>query len=270
MQVLIGADPELFAFDKSLGQYVSVHNLLEGDKKNPMPVKHGAVQVDGTAAEFNITAAASEKEFMDRIAIVHQQIESIIQKRNPNVVLVSQPWVEYPMDYWTKEIPAFNKVLGCDPDYNAYTGEANPRPDPDKIGRPSLRTGSGHVHIGWRKPSDDMGPLHIEDCKTLVRALDDHLLPAITNHFDKDTVRRELYGKPGAFRPKPYGVEYRVLSNAWVDKQEAARLVYQTTYCVTNALAYHKSNKINKEVLKIYTKHFIPGFYNNLLKYGVI
>lgn len=271
VDILVGADPELFAFDKKLGQYVSVHNLLEGDKKNPLPVKDGAVQVDGTAAEFNITAAASEEQFLNRIAVVHQQIESIIQKRNPNIVLVSQPWVEYPMDYW-KTIPEFNKVLGCDPDYNAYTGQANPRPDPDKIGRPSLRTGSGHVHIGWRKPDDNMNPVHLEDCKTVVKALDKFLLPAIEKHFDNDKVRRELYGKPGAFRPKPYGVEYRVLSNAWVGNEEAARLVYRTVKLVTGTLQnwnYHLDGGIDQNYFSYFARNFTPH-ETYFRKYGVI
>ncbi len=38
--------------------------------------------------------------------------------------------------------------------------------------------------------------------------------------YDKDTERRGMYGKAGAFRPKPYGVEYRTLSNAWLSNDE--------------------------------------------------
>jgi hypothetical protein len=39
-------------------------------------------------------------------------------------------------------------------------------------------------------------------------------------------LRRELYGKAGAFRPKPYGVEYRVLSNRWLNSEALIRWVY--------------------------------------------
>jgi hypothetical protein len=35
--------------------------------------------------------------------------------------------------------------------------------------------------------------------------------------WDKDKKRRLLYGKAGCFRPKPYGMEYRTLSNAWLN-----------------------------------------------------
>ncbi len=44
--------------------------------------------------------------------------------------------------------------------------------------------------------------------------------------YDKDTARRELYGKAGAFREKDYGVEYRTPSNYWITSQDMMRWVY--------------------------------------------
>ena len=51
--------------------------------------------------------------------------------------------------------------------------------------------------------------------------------------WDKDKTRRQLYGNPGAMRLKPYGVEYRVLSNMWLSKEALVRFVYrQTLRCI--------------------------------------
>ena len=52
MNILIGADPELFV--KKDGVVVSGHDLIQGTKADPFPVQDGAVQVDGMALEFNI------------------------------------------------------------------------------------------------------------------------------------------------------------------------------------------------------------------------
>jgi hypothetical protein len=65
--------------------------------------------------------------------------------------------------------------------------------------------------------------------------LDNVILP-FEKYWDKDKERRKLYGKPGAFRPKPYGCEYRVLSNAWVDKPEVASLLFRTITDVVSEL----------------------------------
>jgi len=53
MTVLIGADPELFAFKGN--KPISVHNLLTGDKKNPLPVEEGAVQVLLTQKKYSLS-----------------------------------------------------------------------------------------------------------------------------------------------------------------------------------------------------------------------
>jgi hypothetical protein len=38
-----------------------------------------------------------------------------------------------------------------------------------------------------------------------------------------------MYGQAGAFRIKPYGMEYRVLSNAWLQTPELMGWVYDNT-----------------------------------------
>lgn len=246
MTVLIGADPELFAFKGN--KPISVHNLLTGDKKNPLPVEEGAVQVDGTAAEFNIVPTDSEKVFVERIAKVRNNIQSIIQKVDSKVVLRSIPAVQFDKDYW-ETIPSVNKELGCDPDFNAYTGGENQIvPEEQRVGFETMRTGSGHIHIGWRDPkvpleTEEQRKEHFINCRVLTMILDNVILP-FEKYWDNDKERRKLYGKPGAFRPKPYGCEYRVLSNAWVDKPEVAGILFRT---ITDIV-----NKMKKGRLKIY------------------
>ena len=53
-------------------------------------------------------------------------------------------------------------------------------------------------------------------------------LPSVC--MDDDTDRRSLYGASGAYRLKPYGVEYRVLSNFWLRSEELQRWAYQQAY----------------------------------------
>jgi len=61
--------------------------------------------------------------------------------------------------------------------------------------------------------------VHKENAKAIIRQMDFYLgLPSLL--FDSETKRRSLYGKAGAHRVKPYGVEYRVLSNKWLASKE--------------------------------------------------
>jgi len=45
--------------------------------------------------------------------------------------------------------------------------------------------------------------------------------------YDDDIERREMYGKAGCIRYKPYGVEYRTLSNAWLKDEVRMRWAYR-------------------------------------------
>ena len=44
--------------------------------------------------------------------------------------------------------------------------------------------------------------------------------------MDKGHLRKELYGKAGAVRFKPFGIEYRVLSNFWTLDPKKIEWVY--------------------------------------------
>src|SRR5690606_25744131 len=218
MQILLGADPEVFM--KRDGKYVNAHNMVQGDKQNPFKVEKGAVQVDGMALEFNIDPASSEDEFVSNLECVMNILKGMV----PGYELVADPVAVFGKEYIMAQPPE-SLILGCDPDFNAWNnGLANPRPDGDT----DFRTGAGHVHIGWTQDADVNDPSHLEACIMLTKQLDYYLgLGSLI--YDKDTKRRTLYGAAGAFRPKPYGVEYRVLSNAWLKSPKLMRWVYQNT-----------------------------------------
>jgi len=130
--------------------------------------------------------------------------------------------------------------LGCAPDYNAYTGDAIPRPE----AKTPCRTAAGHVTVGWTRDVDPHHPAHFEACKVLTKQLDVHLgIPSLL--WDGEKKRRDLYGKLGCFRPTSYGMEYRVLSNAWLKNSLFMHTVYGNTMFAVKRLLNGKHDYEN-------------------------
>lgn len=228
----IGADPELFLSRN--GEYISAETkegpLIPGTKKKPFKVKCGAIQVDGVAAEFNINPATDADTFYNNIKSVLIDLNSTIREKDGTIRLTANPTATFKRRYF-EALPEHTKELGCEPDYSAYTLAPNPRPSTTK----PFRTASGHVHIGWTKNADPTNEGHMKDCQLVVQELDRYLYFASLD-WDKDELRRELYGKPGAFRPKPYGVEYRTLSNAWLKSPKLIKTVFKLTHAVMQSI----------------------------------
>jgi len=203
-----GCDPELFILNEE-GTPVCADGLIPGDKSNPHKVDGGAVQVDGFAAEFNIDPASNYDEFSDNIDLVLAQLKDMLPK---GYTLTDKTSVTFRKDVWDAA-PDRAKILGCSPDFNAWTGEVNPPPDIASLGR--TRFLGGHIHIGWRDEGDAFGKNHLRNCNELVQQLDWYL-GTWSVLRDRDKQRRKAYGKAGSCRYKTYGVEYRVLSPFWV------------------------------------------------------
>lgn len=224
MNILLGADPEVFV--KQGGKFISAYQMIEGDKKNPQVVRNGAVQVDGMALEFNIDPAATEEDFLFNVSDVLGQLKAMV----PEFEVVSTPVAHFGKEYIAAQ-PFEARELGCDPDFNAWTHEENVPPDEEL----PFRTGAGHIHIGWTDGADPQDKEHVGMAERLVRQLDFFLaLPSL--FFDDDTQRREMYGKAGAYRPKPYGCEYRTLSNKWITNKRLMSHVYKNTHLAIQSL----------------------------------
>lgn len=214
---LVGADPEIFVMKD--GVFHSAHGLIKGDKKNPFPVDKGAVQVDGMALEFNINPAKDVEEFYVNITSVMSTLRSMV----PDYEMVAVPVADFD-ELTIKQQPEEALELGCDPDYNGWMMCENERPN----GEVNFRTASGHIHVGWTEGAVIKSHEHFALCAAVARQLDFFLgLPSLL--YDGDSRRREMYGKAGAFRPKSYGMEYRVLSNRWLSDKSLIEWVYQNT-----------------------------------------
>ena len=210
MKIRLGCDPELFA--KLGDEYIPAAGLIPGNKKDPYKVERGAIQVDGCALEFNIDPVETLEEWDKNISVVLTQLEEEVRKNDRDFTLSFTPVVLFDKKLF-KKTPEENKQLGCDPDFDV-SGKMK---IPPKI-KNSLRTGSGHIHIGWTEGEKTSDPGHFEDCKFIAKKFYDSRM--FTPGTEEERVRLKYYGGDGAFRPKSYGVELRSPSNIWVRSKE--------------------------------------------------
>ena len=246
-----GCDPEFFILNAE-GVTVSAHDLLPGTKHEPYKVPGGAIQVDGVAAEFNIDPASSFEEFNHNIVRVMKTLVSMLPAGYKASIV---PSVIFSPEEWDR-IPDGAKVLGCEPDYNAWTGSVNPTPR-DTTER--LRTASGHLHIGWEGKVSDDPVMHVKNCNDLVTQLDWYL-GGWSLLRDADPVRRRLYGKAGSCRYKPYGVEYRVLSNFWLMTKTRRLEVWNRM----NKAIYDMATLFRPEKNKIHNNNLVHRINNSI------
>jgi hypothetical protein len=215
--VLRGADPELFLVDKE-GQPVTSIGLIGGTKSKPRDLGNGyALQEDNVAVEFNIPPTNNSRQFVASIQYALGVIKQDIKDKELDIAIV--PTMEfYPMQLAHPQA----QELGCEPDYNAWSREVNPRPKAPEL----LRSSGGHLHIGYANPND-------EDSIALIKAHD--LFCGVASVlYDSDTRRREIYGKAGAHRIKGYGVEYRTLSNFWIKTPELTNWLFEQSEKAVN------------------------------------
>jgi len=246
--LLFGADPELFVVNPE-GEFVSADGLIPGTKERPHKVEHGAVQVDGFAAEFNIDPVDNYKDWRRNIFAVRKQLQDMLPNGHK---LVCVPTAVFSREQWDAASDQ-SKMLGCSPDYNAWTQTVNPSPDAP----PFIRHAGGHIHVGWTDDANPSDKGYVKSCIDLVRQLD-WFLGAWSVKKDPDVARRAMYGKAGAMRFKPYGVEYRTLSNFWLDTDNDSTVLLETWNRLQAAI-HGMRNQFLPDLYADYSNSLIQG-----------
>lgn len=220
----IGCDPEIFLADQH-DKIKSVIGLIGGDKWHPriLTTDGHAVLEDNVAVEFNIPPCSSFDDFLKEVKGTMEMIKGILPS---NLHYVADSAISFPDEELNCEAAW---LFGCEPDFNAWTKQENPKPKADDE---NLRSAGGHIHVGSSVAIDN--PLHV------VRAMDVFLGVPSTRLDRMGGLRRKLYGAEGAFRFKPYGVEYRTLSNFWIFSDSLIEWAYRGTQ---KALEYVSSGK---------------------------
>jgi hypothetical protein len=221
----LAADPEAFAKTES-GIITSVAGLLGCSKEHKLDLNGIRIQEDNVLIEFDNDPYDEFKGFSDSIARGIAECEAIL---NPLGMSIA-PGVSSHI-FTEAELKSFDPsafIFGCTPDFNAFTGMRNPKPASADAG---LRTAGGHIHFGFKH----LGFNPTTDGK-IMGVMCDYALGLTSLLLDGDDRRRELYGKAGSVRFKPYGIEYRTLSNFWIFDKETRQWAWDQSQKAFNHL----------------------------------
>lgn len=225
----IGADPEVFIVNKS-GHVVSMCGLVGGKKGDPLKIA-GQVGIleDNILVEINFSPVTSAKAFADRATHAKTILEVWLHEQkgmsdwsvsNKVEALVPQKILQH----------ATAKEFGCDPDFDAYSmGSPNPKVDTKDlvVKTREWRFAGGHIHIGHTAAVPPFVAANFCDLFLGLKFLG----------ADPQKIRRQYYGQAGRYRPTPYGLEYRTLSNFWMFDHDTAMCVAQSVHNMVNFMS---------------------------------
>lgn len=223
----VGTDTEIFLRSIETNQPIPVIGLIGGTKHHPKPIrelgKGFCVQEDNVMLEYNIPAAKTKEEFVNNVMKMNSYLQELLQKKGLKADICSS------MAFTPTQLrhPQAQEI-GCEPDWNVWTRSINPSPKENSLMN-KIRTSGGHVHVSFSINGKKMTNIEIDDVfakEPVVKALDImNSIPSLM--WDTDRPRLKLYGKPGAFRNKNYGIEHRTLSNWWTRSPKEIAWVFE-------------------------------------------
>ena len=213
----------------------SVEGKIGGNKEKPVIVKYGNLQEDNVLPEIAIDVVKTKTDFIRNIVNVKASLADALGEHAMHFDI--RPYTYMSVDELKTEQA---QKFACDPDSNCWTGKENPPPVPSDptTGKFNLRTAGGHVHFGF--PEAQVWGTSRQE---LAQWFDIFLGVHHIAHYKGCKIRQDLYGKPGAYRSKPYGIEYRVLSNWWVESTQYMSWVWDQMF---RAYEYFQMGEVDR------------------------
>lgn len=211
----LGADPEIFVF--------SGVKLLPAFTFLPPKGQNQLIYWDGFQAEwkYNHDGAHCQNNLVKYTRERLMLLNALALQADPKARLSLRNVVRVPQAILDNAHPR-HVELGCEPSFNAYDMRGKAVLDPRKL---PYRFAGGHCHFGtWaiQKPNYEK----------IVKTLDNILgvwSVGVAKYID-DPIRRQYYGLAGEYRKPKYekglGVEYRVLSNFWLQSPAIMQLTW--------------------------------------------
>lgn len=226
-KTVIGLDPEIFVVNES-GKIICPTIFAEPSKTFiPASTVSGGFNRDGMAIELNPSPDSDPRELARKTRGLLIEAEKKLRNKGarPIETIGANIFSDGDESTFAEDI----MQGGCDPDFNAYTGQINVR-NVDYTIYP-FRFCGGHIHITapFIRSFD-------EACGFIqnLRPLGEYLSQFEDNHWSK--MRRTAYGQEGDFRWRSdkERIEYRTPDSSWM-------------------WAEFRSSKVMEEVFKIIT-----------------
>ncbi len=218
-----GSDPEFMLVRD--GQYRSAIGVIQGSIENPIHIRGHGFYYDNVLAEAAVRPSITKEQ---TVANFRECFQLYAEMAAP-YKLVPQSAQNYAPSELTHSDA---KKVNCAPEFCPYEMEQAKSPV-DEILYGTLRTCGGHVHLG----SEHLIEGHYG---ILSMYMMDLFLGIPSLWLDKDptsAIRRSMYGAAGRYRVKPYGMEYRSLSNFWLQSPRLVEFVYDISEFVVEYVA---------------------------------
>jgi hypothetical protein len=212
-----GSDPEFFVRNSETHRIVPAHKVvgIRHGKDNPYTINTGKIHYDNVLLEFNTIPATNADEFAANHLNMINEVNELLAINGWE--LFAAPYLRIPKEVESNPIC---QEFYCSPDEDIYgTG----MPATTITG---ARTASGNIHVSY------VGLKSRNDLINMVQAVDFLITDRFANDYPRmEKKRREFYGRPGAYRLHPHGLEFRTPSNMWLAKESylnyVARIVFQ-------------------------------------------
>lgn len=200
LDLMFGTDAEFFLAD-SKGSIVPASKVIPGTKAHPFKLEHGVCHPDGLSLEVGCPPADTPNGMLANLFAVIQEVKD--KFLDPAGVTIANK-----MEVRVTDVTGASKSdleFGCGSEY--HKNSSNMFKDSDLSGTRNFRYSGFHIHIGYTRDQIDSF-YSFTDAVRLINVLDRLV---IANDLDTSPRRSEQYGGIGAFRIKPYGIEYRCM-----------------------------------------------------------